>query len=425
MTVPESLPTPRGAHLEMVGAVLAGDGLERVAEIAGDHAGAPVAVIVPRLGAPVEAWAGLERYVARRMAGGKHDRPAEVSAEVPIVSGGQELGAVLLLGNGKADAGEYLHVAAVAALTEIAVAEARDETEQTLRGSFLEELLTRDDLEPADIVRRAARLGCDLGGGAVGLCADPGERAPGRLLAAISGERPGALAQTVNGRVYALLPGSVESARQVATRLGRQALVGLSSHYSSPADVRRALEEAELVLGVTMAGGGPPGDEIGGGTYRLLFRVLASHPEEVRSFYEDTLAPLVRYDDQYSTGPRGHARVLPERELQHERHGAGDPRPPPHGELPPGARPRAVGPRPVQVRGPRAPGTRPEGLPDHRAAAAAVGLPAAVALLMAGAAEHRQTRVLRIALIVLRALAEGERAPARVFHQLLVAARIA
>ena len=101
--------------------------------------------------------------------------------------------------------------------------------------------------------------------------------------------------------MYALLPGPVDTARQVANRLGRQALVGLSSHYSDPADVRRALEEAELVLGVTAAGGGPPGDEIGGGTYRLLFRVLASHPEEVRSFYEDTIAPLARYDEQYST----------------------------------------------------------------------------------------------------------------------------
>jgi DNA-binding PucR family transcriptional regulator len=29
--------------------------------------------------------------------------------------------------------------------------------------------------------------------------------------------------------------------------------------------------------------------------------VLASHPEEVRSFYEDTVAPVVRYDDQYRT----------------------------------------------------------------------------------------------------------------------------
>jgi len=29
--------------------------------------------------------------------------------------------------------------------------------------------------------------------------------------------------------------------------------------------------------------------------------VLGSHPQEVRSFYEDTVAPLVRYDEQYST----------------------------------------------------------------------------------------------------------------------------
>jgi hypothetical protein len=284
----------------MVGAVLAGDGLERVADIAAAHAGAPVAVIVPRLAAPVEAWAPYERYVAKRLAGGRPERPAEVCAEVPIVSGKQELGGVLLLGKGNPDAGEYLHVAAVAALTEVAVAEARDETEQNLRGSFLEEVLTRDDLDPADVVRRAARLGCDLRAGVVGLCADPGERAPGRLLAAISGERPGALTQTVGGRVYALLPGSLEDARRVANRLG-QALVGISSHYTEPSDLRRALEEADLVLGVTMAGGGPPAEDIGGGTYRLLFRVLASHPEEVKSFYEDTLAPLVRYDNQYST----------------------------------------------------------------------------------------------------------------------------
>jgi PucR family transcriptional regulator, purine catabolism regulatory protein len=284
----------------MVGAVVAGEGLERVAEIASRHAGAPVAVIVPRLGAPVEAWAPYERYVASRLAGGKPARPHEVAAEVPVVSGGQELGAVLLLGPGRADAGEFLHVAAVAALTEVAVAEARDETEQSLRGSFLEELLTRDDLEPADVMRRAARLGCDLSGGCVGLCADPRERAPGRLLATIASEGAGALAQAVNGRVYALLPGSVEDARRIATRLGRSAAVGVSSYYSEPGDVRRALEEAELVLGVTAAGGEPRG-EIGDGTYRLLFRVLASHPEEVRSFYEDTVAPVVRYDEQYST----------------------------------------------------------------------------------------------------------------------------
>src|SRR5439155_1602341 len=196
-------------HLEMVGAVVAGDGLERVAEVAGQHAGAPVALIVPRVGAGVEAWSPYERYVGWRLAGGTPRRPPEITAEVPIVSGDEELGAVLLLGSGKPEAGEFLHVAAIAALTEVAVAEARDETEQSLRGSFLEELLTREDLETEDVLRRAARLGCDLAQGCAALCADPGERAPGRLIAA--------------------------------------------------------------------------------------------HPEEVRSFYEDTIAPLVRYDEQYST----------------------------------------------------------------------------------------------------------------------------
>jgi PucR C-terminal helix-turn-helix domain/GGDEF-like domain len=293
--------TPRGAHLEMVGAVLAGDGLERVAEIAAAHAGAPVAVIVPRLGAPLEAWLPYERYVGARLAGGRPQRPPEVVVEVPVSSGGRDLGAVLLLGPGRPDAGDYLHMAAIAALTEVAVAEARDETEQTLRGSLLEDLLTRPELEPDDVARRALRLGCDLNGGYTALCADPNGRGPGRVVAALAAEVPGALAQVVEGRIYALLPGPPEDARRAATRLGRHAAVGVSSHRTGAAEARRALDEAELVLRVTEAGGGPPGEEIGEGTYRLLFRVLASHPHEVRSFYEDTVAPLVRYDEQYST----------------------------------------------------------------------------------------------------------------------------
>jgi PucR family transcriptional regulator, purine catabolism regulatory protein len=293
--------TPRGAHLEMVGAVLAGDGLERVAEIASAHAGAPVAVIVPRLGAGRESWVRYERYVAARLSGGRPQRPPELTAEVPISSGGRQLGTVLLLGRGGRDAGDYLHMAAIAALTEVAVAEARDETEQSLRGSFLEEVLSRPELEPAEVERRALRLGFDLDAGYVALCADAGGRGPGRLTAALRAEVPGALAQAIGHRVHALLPGAPEYARSVAARLGRHAALGLSSYRSGAADVRRALEEAELVLGVTVAGGGPPGDEIGQGTYRLLFRVLASHPQEVRSFYDDTVAPLVRYDEQYST----------------------------------------------------------------------------------------------------------------------------
>ena len=59
----------------MVGAVLAGDGLERVAEIASAHAGAPVAVIVPRLGGRWRGGRVYERYVGARLAGGQPAAP--------------------------------------------------------------------------------------------------------------------------------------------------------------------------------------------------------------------------------------------------------------------------------------------------------------------------------------------------------------
>ena len=212
----------------MVGAVVAGEGLERVAEIATRHAGAPVAVVVPRVGAP-SAWARYERYVGSRLAGGKPERPPEVTAEVAISSGGHDVGAVLLLGPGTDDAGEYLHVAAIAALTEVAVAEARDETEQTLRGSFLEELLNRPELDPVDVQRRAARLGCDLSAGFVALCADPNGRGPGRLVAAVTSEAPGGLVQAVKDKVYALLPGPPDSSRRAAGSSGRCCCSGRAS----------------------------------------------------------------------------------------------------------------------------------------------------------------------------------------------------
>jgi PucR C-terminal helix-turn-helix domain/GGDEF-like domain len=179
--------------------------------------------------------------------------------------------------------------------------EARDETEQTLRGSFVEELLTRPELDPVDVQRRAARLGCDLSAGFVALCADPNGRGPGRLVAALASEAPAGLAQAVKEKVYALLPGPPDAGRAIASRLGRHATVGISSYRTGAGEARRALEEAELVLGLTAAGVGPPGTEIGSGTYRLLFRVMASHPQEVRSFFDDTVAPLVTYDEQYAT----------------------------------------------------------------------------------------------------------------------------
>ncbi|MDP9344162.1 MAG: helix-turn-helix domain-containing protein [Actinomycetota bacterium] len=316
----------RAVHLEMVDAVLGGDGLSRVAALAASAAGAPVAIVIPRLGATVvaggaeetseERLAALRRYVGDRLRDRPSQVPPEVVAEVAIASGDDQVGTVLLLGEptaGSDTAAEYLHAAAVASLTEVAVEEAKEEVEQNLRGSFLEDLRGRPDLEPREIVRRAGRLGCDLSRGAVVLCAELSTDRPRHVVATIASDHPGALAQHMEDRVYALLPAvggddapelTVERARKLAQRLRQHGVVGLSSFYADPGEFSRAIQEAELVLDVLRQGDGGPGhgiEDIGTGTYRLLFRVLASHPEEVRSFYEDTVAPIVRYDDQYRT----------------------------------------------------------------------------------------------------------------------------
>jgi len=287
----------RGVHLAMVEAVLGGDGLREVARLAAQAAGAPVAIVVPRLDACAVWPAEVEVMVD------------DAVLEVPIVSGDEQLGSVLLLSGSRPashEAPEFLHLAAVASLTDVALEDAREEVEQNLRGSFLEELRTRDDVAPRDVVRRAARLGCDLSRGAIVLCAELETDRPRHVVATICGEVPGALAEVFESRVYALLPASGgddapertrTAARALADRLRRWGSVGLSTFHADPAGFRRAIQEAELVLETGLSSA----QDIGTGTYRLLFRVLASHPEEVRSFYEDTIAPIVRYDDQYRT----------------------------------------------------------------------------------------------------------------------------
>ena len=187
------------------------------------------------------------------------------------------------------------------------------------------------------------------------LCAELTSDRPRHVVATIGGEYPGALAQHMDAPRPAVArrastrccrprggddaaEATLAAARRLAARLQRHGTVGLSSFYADPAELGRAIQEAELVLDVLRRSDVPIAEDIGTGTYRLLFRVLASHPEEVRSFYEDTVAPIVKYDDQYAHRPRRDARGLLRAELQHERDRGGDLRPPPHGRLPARAR---------------------------------------------------------------------------------------
>ena len=167
-------------------------------------------------------------------------------------------------------------------------------------------------------MRRAARLGCDLSRGVVALCAELSSDRPRHVVATIAGDYPGALAQHLEGggvpRVHALLPAAGGDGAPGGDARAR-------AHARGPARPSRHRRAVELLRRPRRHRPRDPGgrararraaplgrrqparacSDIGTGTYRLLFRVLASHPEEVRSFYEDTIAPVVRYDDQYRT----------------------------------------------------------------------------------------------------------------------------
>ena len=261
-----SAPSLREVHQRMLEAVLGGGGLGEVAELAAEAAGAPVAIVVPRLDAAVCSpgaradLAALRRYVLERSRGRPVPVPAGVAGEAAIQSGGEVVGGVLLLGDATVpDGGEFLQIAALAALTEVAVQGGRAEAERTVRDQFFEELRSRRPPGADEILRRGARLGCDLRRGAVALCAELTTERPRHMAARVSGEYEGVLAHcldTAGGRLYALVPAAaapeatVTLAQAVAGDLRRHGTVGISSFYGEPGELGRALGEAELVLDV-------------------------------------------------------------------------------------------------------------------------------------------------------------------------------
>jgi sugar diacid utilization regulator len=312
----------RDLHATMLGAVLGGEGLGGVAELASLETGGPVAIVLPARGLSASSSGTvaeeLAGYVVQRLAGAEAGPPAGVEVAVPVKAGEDEIGAVLMMSsNGVApadsppiDSEEVARAAAFAAVAELAVTEARDEVEHQVRASLIEDLRS-GKVEGAEVERRAARLGCELPRGALVMVAELRSQKPRGAAALVESEWAGALAEPIGGLLFAILPseGGDEAAEQAAgkarTLVGRLRSHGpaaLSSFYPDPGELHQAMREAELVLEVVRRDG-RLAEQIdagaGDGVYRLLFRALVSDPEEVRSFYEDTVAPVIGYDRQY------------------------------------------------------------------------------------------------------------------------------
>jgi sugar diacid utilization regulator len=200
-------------------------------------------------------------------------------------------------------------------------------SEQAL-ADFLQALLGGERLDGADLMARGSELGVDLSdGGAVAVVrahplapAEDGWRSRVHAMAERGARAvvPGAIAApsgrpNVQGaEVLILVPQGEEAlVRRLAASVLRELesglhgfsfAIGLSRTAAGPHDLRRAGSEALLAANVADAGREAPVLAFAEtGAYRLLLPAMSEDPGELQRFYEDTVAPLAAYDEQYET----------------------------------------------------------------------------------------------------------------------------
>jgi sugar diacid utilization regulator len=209
-------------------------------------------------------------------------------------------------------------------------------SEEAVR-DLLDDLVSRKVTDRENIVARATELGADLtAGGSVIVAravpqqaeegdwparvlnvAERGARAAERtcLVGAVE-LRPGGEPIDLDGRerageVVVLVPGEDgELARRVIGSVRRELEASLPSFHlalgrsrvaGDPADLHRAAAEALLAANVAQAQGVLALNFEETGAYRLLLSSMTDNPAELRSFHEETVAPLLAYDEQYET----------------------------------------------------------------------------------------------------------------------------
>ena len=212
--------------------------------------------------------------------------------------------------------------------SEVERVRAPERASETAAADFLRAVLARELTDREELLARAKDLSLDVQEGAsmivarahpqvptdegwrgrVRAVAERGARAvASRSIAALS-ERDG----VAGAEVLLLVPGGDEStAARAAEVILREMEAGLSGYMfalgrsriaEDPADLPRAASEA--LLAANVAQGSSDGAALAfeqTGAYRLLLSAMSENPTELQRFYEETLEPLVAYDEQYET----------------------------------------------------------------------------------------------------------------------------
>src|SRR5215211_4564211 len=224
--------------------------------------------------------------------------------------------------------------------TELGKERIRLETELGVRGDFMDDLINGHYGSVELLLQRAMYLGADLSEGALVLVVDIDDFA--RYLERRKPKEPviqelkRRLADAVRLQTRELFSNFLlgprsdnvilflgvspdampeelpEKALSLASRVQRYVKgllpdltvsVGVGRFKEDPATLSEAYSEAEVALEIGHRIHGPSSVSTfeRTGTYKLLFRVLQEEPEELESFYAETLAPVVSYDSRYGT----------------------------------------------------------------------------------------------------------------------------
>ncbi len=319
-------------------------------------AGAPVASAfleaVGQVTAAVEAGAGLPevaRSIARALessvvvvdasgsvlavaaASPADERAVLTSGEVTeLRAGGEVVGEMRHRARAEPPPPALVRWLATLLALEVERARAPERASEAAVAGFLHDLLDRKVSDIENIVARGKEMGVDLEGGASVIVARAHPHAPeegdwrARVLSIVDrgarGVSTRSLAAAVeltgrpgnhDGEMLVIVPGDDAAvAGRVAEAVRRELEANLASYSiavalsrpaRNPADIHRAGSEAMLAANVAEAQGTQLLSFEDTGAYRLLLPAMSEDPAELRRFHDETVAPLVAYDEQYDT----------------------------------------------------------------------------------------------------------------------------
>ncbi|MDP8949742.1 MAG: helix-turn-helix domain-containing protein [Actinomycetota bacterium] len=233
-----------------------------------------------------------------------------------------------------------LYWAARSLEAELGKERVRLETELGVRGDFVDDVVNSHHGSVDLLLQRARYLGADLSSGALSVIVDiddfAGYLSRRKLKESAIQELKRRLTDAVRLQARTLFSNFLlgprsdnvilflgvspdampeelpEKALSLASRVQRYVKgllpdltvsVGVGRFKEDPATLSEAYSEAEVALEIGHRIHGPSSVSTfeRTGTYKLLFRVLQEEPEELESFYAETLAPVVSYDSRYGT----------------------------------------------------------------------------------------------------------------------------